>query len=64
MTTNSRAIVNVNVEISISDNWMPTATVEQIHKQAKESALGKLRKIIGLKVVGTPEVTIIMVDQK
>jgi hypothetical protein len=64
MTTNSRAIINLHIELSICDNWAPTSTVEQIHKQAKESALEKLRNTMGLKIIGTPEVTIVMVDQK
>lgn len=69
LTTSSRARVRVEIEISITprNNWGATATVDQIHKQAVASALGKLK--MGLetrawRVIGEPEVTMILVDAK
>lgn len=66
LTSNSRVRVTVTLEIPISDNWGKDCTVEQIHKQAIDSALVKLNQIVshGARVVGDPLVTMILVDRK
>lgn len=67
LTSNSRARVEVTLELQITDNWNGQATVEQVHAQAKESALGKLRDLTSggrARVIGEPKVTMILVDAK
>jgi hypothetical protein len=66
MTSNSRARVELTLEISITDNWTDDATVEQIHKQAIESAKQKLNEVLrgAVRIIDNPKVTMILVDKK
>jgi len=73
------ARVRVTVEFALGGGpWSDKATVEEIHRQARESAMGALRRglvIEGLvsegrgdktvaTVVGEPAVTAILVEQE
>jgi len=69
MTINSRARVELTLEIYIRDNWSSDATVEQIYKQAAESAKVKLYELFRnienrINGIGEIKVTMILVDEK
>lgn len=63
------ARVTVTLEIQCPDNWGETYTVEQVHNQAKNGALGLLTRMIGreagysnrIKIIGTPKIEAIIV---
>lgn len=60
------ARVKVVLEISVSDSWGEDCKVDQIRKQATESALrvlGNLQTSI-VRIVGTPEVTAVLIPLK
>lgn len=64
----ARAKVIVTIEVSLTDTWGTDCTVGQIQKQAKDGALGKLRKMAentsGIKIVSPPmDVKAIIVDE-
>lgn len=60
------ARVKVVLEVSVSDSWGEDCKVDQIRRQATESAM----RIIGnlqtqlVKIVGTPEVTAVLIPLK
>jgi hypothetical protein len=67
------ARVRITIEIGPDDTWGSDCTVEQIMKQAKESALGRLDKLMHgtlprdrhpqeFRIVAAPEVTAVLVD--
>lgn len=65
----ARAIVRLSVEVTIGDRWGQECTVEQIQKQAKESALKVLRKTAEMKespikIVSELEVRTIIVEEE
>lgn len=66
VTSNARARVTVTIEIPITSNWGGTCEVNQVHGQAIDDAMGKLREIIssGGRIIGEPVVTMILVDAK
>ena len=60
------AIVEVKLRIRADGSWGKNCTLEQISKQARESALAKLRKATSNSrdyvIVGEPKVTATMVE--
>jgi hypothetical protein len=67
LTTNTRARVAVTLEISCISNWNKDATVDQVHRQALADARQRLVSVFnagGVRVVGDPTVTMILVDSK
>lgn len=73
----AKALVQITVELDIAGRWGADCTVAQIHKQARDAAIGYLRSglvIDGLTrdgvgdkrhatVVGKPRVTAVVVDE-
>lgn len=63
------ARVTLTVEISVDDTWGNDCRVDQIQRQAAESALGILRRMkephrmSPFKIIGDPKVTMILVDR-
>lgn len=63
------ARVTLTVEIRVDDTWGADCQVEQIHRQATESALGileRMRKPDRMRpftIIGEPKVTAILVDR-
>jgi hypothetical protein len=67
LTTNTRARVAVTLEISCISSWNKDATVDQVHRQAHADARQRLVSVFnagGVRVVGDPTVTMILVDSK
>lgn len=63
------ARVMLPVEIMVHDTWGVECTVQQIHKQAYESAINMLNRMAKenyrppFKVVGEPKITTFIVNQ-
>lgn len=58
------ARVIVTLEVLGCGSWGSTCTVEQVHKQAAEAAVGRVRQMIearkeipSIKIIGVPRVT-------
>lgn len=64
LTSNTRVQVKRTLEVAISDNWTGETHINQVVAQAKASALNRLHDILrqGARVIGTPGVTLVMVD--
>lgn len=66
------ARVTLTIEVEAGQAWGTECTVEQIHKQAKEAVLGKLRNGIGVakqeqrgyKIIGDPKVTAVLTHEE
>lgn len=69
------ARVQITVEVEAEGPWSPDTTIDQIHRQATESAEGALRRGLILhsgssgkdtktlgRIIGDPKVTIVMVE--
>ena len=62
------ARVKITVEITQTGSWSRTCSVEQVHSQAAEAAIGYLQKLSEqergkLRVVGKPAVTAVMATE-
>jgi hypothetical protein len=60
------ARVRLTLDVVVSDTWTANVQLDQVEKQARESALCALGAAgsnitAGLSVVGTPEVTAVLV---
>lgn len=62
------AIVRVEIELSGLGTWSSECSVDQIEKQAAQAALNRIERaksaIPGFKVVGSPEVTTVLVNKR
>lgn len=64
------AVVTLTVKIPVSDTWGSDCQVDQIHRQAKESAIGILNRMrkpnehVPFTVIGEPTVTSILVERE
>lgn len=64
------ATVTMTVRIAVPDCWGADCAVDQIHRQAKESALGILNRMrkpnehLPFAVIGEPEVTAILLENE
>ena len=61
------ARVKVTLEIVAKSNWDDDVMASQVKKQATEDALGELNRLANdaggrIKIVGKPEVTMVMFD--
>jgi hypothetical protein len=62
------AFVTVKVRVDVGDTWGPECALDQVHKQAKESAIGKIRRACeksdthGIHLVSEPIVTAVMAE--
>jgi hypothetical protein len=68
--TMGRARVSVTIEVDLGDAWGPDCSVEQIFKQAKESARNQIDRatrnggLPGWRIVGEPKVTAILFEKE
>ena len=46
MKTRTRARVQMVIDLDVSDTWDPSTSLEQVFKQAKESAEDTLRQLV------------------
>lgn len=63
------ARVRLTLDVVVSDTWTANVQLDQVEKQARESAIRQLAAGLpasapGLSVVGTPEVTAVLVKRK
>lgn len=60
----AKAVVVVTLEVSIPNTWNNGTPIEQIRDEARKAGLIELKDVLtkGAKVVGTPAVTMILVD--
>jgi hypothetical protein len=66
MSHRAGATVTVTVEISNLGAWGSDCQLDQVYKQAAESAIGKLRTGMreqDFRIVGNPQVRAVIVDQ-
>lgn len=56
---NACARMSVLIEVDVTSTWGGATTVEQVHKQAEESARNKLREVKGLRIIGEPSIKMI-----
>ncbi|HEY6056192.1 MAG TPA: hypothetical protein VIU86_19840 [Gaiellaceae bacterium] len=55
------ARVRLTLDVVVSDTWTASVQLDQVEKEARESALQQLRAGVSHVVVGTPEVTAVLV---
>lgn len=63
----SRARVQVTIDVVVPDTWGADCPMDQIWKQARESALGVLERGMPralMQIVGTPKVTAVLVEEE
>lgn len=67
----ARAVAKVELEIHCSSTWGTGTTMDQVHQQACEDALGAIRHMIeksghraSIKAIGEPTIRCILTDQK
>lgn len=65
----ARARVTVTLEIEVTDSWGTDCTVQQVHQQATESALGVIRRVkdrgyVDYRIIGEPTVLTVIVEQE
>jgi hypothetical protein len=65
----AKAVVNVEVEVSLTDTWGSDCKLNQVYRQAANSAIKMLFDRIDVKpgclrVIGTPKVTSILARRK
>lgn len=69
------ARVTLEVEIKVNATWGPDCSIQQVHQQAAEEAIGRIRNATSspmcarnladtIKVVGEPKVTAILVNRE
>lgn len=69
--TKGSARVILTVEVPLHGSWGSDCTLSQVHKQAKDEALGYIRQLVksatqkpaGLRVVGQPDITAVLIDE-
>lgn len=63
----AHATVQMTIEISGLGNWGAGCTVDQVHRQAAEEAIGKLNRATqqtrDFRIVGKPVVRVITIDR-
>lgn len=67
----AKAIVRLKIEIPLTDRWGEDCDFSQVQKQARDSAVGTIRKIVELnykqlqiRILEEPEVTAILVEEE
>ena len=66
-TIRASARVQVTVEIPVQGCWGHDAPMEQVYKQAKESALGYLNNALraqSVQLIGEPVVKMVIVEEE
>jgi hypothetical protein len=66
MTIRCRARVQITVEVDSGSCWGGGASLDQVHQQATEGALDRLRRALqptDVRIVGEPKVTAIMTEE-
>lgn len=67
--TTTGAVVTLTVQISNVGSWGPECQMDQVYRQALESAIGRVRNAFakdprGIKIVGTPSVQAVTTDME
>lgn len=65
------ARVSLTIEISVGDSWGEDCKMDQVYRQAADSAIGRLQRIVsdakvvhgGIRVIGEPKVTAILTER-
>lgn len=66
----AKARVSVLLEVSLSDTWGSDCQLDQVYKQAKDSAMNMIhRKMTGggqrdIRIIGDPKVTAILTQME
>lgn len=62
------ATVQITVEVSGVGTWGPECSVDQVHRQATEEAIDKLRRVCqdsrDIRIVGTPAVKCVTTEEQ
>lgn len=63
----TKAIVTVKLQIEVQGLWASAATIHQIHKQSKDSAMTDLLKVLkttsNIKLIDDMKSSIVMVEE-
>lgn len=68
MSIIATATVTLTIEIRADGCWADNTSIEQVHKQAKESAINILNRNVNategskIRIIGTPRIVSIMTD--
>ncbi len=68
MSVKATATVTLTIEVKADGVWADNTSMEQIHSQARESAIRILNKCVKeedkpkIKVIGTPKIISVMTD--
>lgn len=65
--TSTSAVVTLTIELTGLGSWGPDCNTEQVYRQAREAAIGRLRRLFkddpnGVRVVGAMSVKSITTD--
>lgn len=72
-TTGVTATVQLTLEINVGDSWGGDCAMDQVYKQARDSAVGMINEALGaskerlqnrIKIVGTPSISAVVVERK
>lgn len=71
--TSVSATVQLTLEIKVGDGWGGDCALDQVYKQARESAVGMINEALRagkptlqdrIKIVGTPSIAAVVVERK
>ena len=71
--TGCRAVVHLTLEITVSSGWGGDCSLDQVFKQAREEAVGKINTALAagretlrneIKIVGTPLIQSVITERK
>lgn len=71
--TSVSATVQLTLEIKVGDGWGGDCAMDQVYKQARDSAVGMIKEALRsgkeslqtrIKIVGTPSVSAVVVERK
>lgn len=68
-TTTASARVKVELEIAVGSKWGADCSIEQIHKQAENEAVGIIRHLCEqaqerrVTIIGTPNISAVIVNK-
>jgi hypothetical protein len=70
MSITAIATVTLTIEVKAEGCWADNTSIEQVHKQARDSAIGILNRCVRpddrplIKIIGTPRIVSVMTDNK
>jgi hypothetical protein len=71
--TGVTATVQLTLEIKVGDSWGGDCAMDQVYKQARDSAVGMINEALRagkpalqtrIKIVGTPSISAVVVERK